>query len=120
MVSIREEGFKETFKALKKLDAEAPKKLKKIAKDAAEIVAEETRNTAPVRSGLLASKWKAGATAKGADVRATGPVYLAVQTWGYPSHNIEKNLYPHRALDSKESEFKELLIEGVEELVNEF
>jgi hypothetical protein len=104
MPEIKIEGFTKLNKELKQVDKELPKALKKIAKDAAEIVAQESRGTAPVLSGALKAKIKTGATQKGAQVKITGLPYAAPIVFGWRAHNIKPNPFIYDALDKRRGE----------------
>lgn len=117
MPSIKIEGLRELSAHLKKVSADLPKELKKVSKDAAEIVAAEARTIVPVRSGRLRNKIQAGATLKGADVRAMGLPYAAVIHFGWKRHNIRPNPFLYKALDSRREEVIAKFEEGLHDLI---
>ncbi len=117
MPAVRIDGLRELSRDLKKLSAELPKELKAVSKDAAEIVADESRTLAPVRSGKLRGKVKAGATAKGGDVRIGGLPYAGPIVFGWRKHNIEPNPFIFTALDKRRDEVIEKFEKGIDALV---
>ena len=104
MPTIKIEGLKELHQNLKKLSDKLPKELKTVSKDAAEIVATEARTLAPVLTGRLRGRVKAGATAKGGDVRIMGLVYAKPIVFGWKRHNIAPNPFIYHALDNRRDE----------------
>lgn len=117
MPSIKIEGLKELSGHLKKLSAELPKELKAVSKDAAEIVATEARGIVPVRTGRLRGQIKAGATAKGGDVRVSGLVYAKPIHFGWAKHNIRPNPFIYKARDKRHDEVIAKFEKGLNDLV---
>jgi hypothetical protein len=115
--AIQIEGLKELSKNLKRVSDQLPKELKAVSKDAAEIVASESRTMAPVLTGRLRDRVKAGATAKGADVRIMGLVYAPPIVFGWRKHNIRPNPFIYRALDKRRDEVIERFEKGVNALI---
>lgn len=104
MPAIQIEGLKQLSKNLKQVSNKLPKELKAASKDAAEIVAAESRTLAPVLTGRLRGRVKAGATVKGADVRIMGLVYAPPIVFGWRKHNIAPNPFIYKALDRRRDE----------------
>lgn len=117
MVDVKIQGIKSLSRELKKLSDELPKELKKIGKDAAEIVAVEARGIVPVLSGRLRNKIKAGATTKGGDVRVSGLPYANPIHFGWRKHNIRPNPFLYNALDSRTAEVIEAYSRGIGDLL---
>lgn len=104
MASIQVQGLKELQSGLKKLDGGMDKELKKIAKDSADVVAQEARSIVPVRSGKLQSAIKASGLAKGGVVRVGGLPYHRVIHFGWAAHNIRPSPFLYDALDKRRDE----------------
>lgn len=117
MPSIKIEGLSKLSKNLKQLDAQLPKELKSVSKDAAELVAEEGRTLAPVRTGRLRGAIRAGATAKGGDVRITGLIYAKPIHFGWKRHHIQPNPFLYKALDKRRAEVIAKFEKGLHDLV---
>lgn len=117
MPSVKIEGLKELSAHFKKLSAELPKELKAVSKDAAEIVATEARGIVPVLSGKLRGKIKAGATAKGGDVRVNGLVYAKPIHFGWKRHNIKPNPFLYKARDKRVDEVIAKFQKGLHDLI---
>lgn len=118
MPAIKIEGLAALSRDLKKVSADLPKKLQAVSKDAAEIVATEGRILAPKRSGRLAGMIKAGATAKGADVRINGLVYAGPVHFGWRKHNIEPNPFLYDALDKRRDEVFDKFEDGLSAFID--
>ena len=117
MPSVKIEGLSKLSRELKKLSADLPKELKTVSKDAAEIVASEARTIVPIRTGRLRSRIKAGATAKGGDVRVSGLIYAKPIHFGWARHHIRPNPFVYHALDSRRAEVIEKFRDGVHDFV---
>lgn len=115
-VRVSIDGAVELRSALRKISKELPSKVVSNAnKKAAEVVAKEARNRAPVQSGrggaipgggqLKASIRALGSQRRGevAMGRARIP-YAAVQEFGWPGHNISKKLIVYGAVRAKRPE----------------
>lgn len=117
MPSIKIEGLSKLSKDLKQLSTTLPKELQAVSRDAAEIVAIEGRTLAPVRSGRLRGFIKAGATARGADVRISGLIYANPIHFGWKKHHIKPNPFLYRALDNRRDAVIQQFEKGLHDLV---
>lgn len=72
MDAIRIDGLAELNRALRKLDKEAPKQLRLVGNQAAEIVVEDTKPDVPQESGKAARTVRAASTRTASQVKAGG------------------------------------------------
>jgi HK97 gp10 family phage protein len=102
---VQIEGAKELRKALKRMGADV-KDLTEINREAAETVASQARDRAPVLSGALRASIKSSATKTKGVVRAGGKAipYAGVIHFGWPRHNIAPQPFIFDALDSRKDE----------------
>lgn len=122
-VGIRVTGLDEVRRGLRALQADLPKELTRIHRQAAETVAEAARRKAPRRSGRLAGSVKPQAGQKYARVAAgrklvpyAGPIHF-----GWPKRNIRPQpfltdaIHEHapRVLDDYLRELTDLMAEAV-------
>lgn len=73
MAQIQVKGLREVQAALRKVDSELPKALRRVNLAAAEIVAQEARRRAPVKTGKLRKSIKAQGQQRGASVKGGTP-----------------------------------------------
>lgn len=125
---VKVEGITAFVRELKELDERLPLVIKGVGLSAALLVAREAVREAPVGNpidddhpGLLARSIRFGATPTGAwvSVGSARVLYAGPIIFGWGEHNIEKNLFPFRALDAKRLEVFKLYDEGVSRLVDE-
>ena len=115
--TVRIEGLSKLRRELKAVDAALPKELNKIGKDAAGLIADTARGSAPSLSGTFAAKIKPGATAKGAYVALKGLVYAKVIHFGWPRHNIAPQPVIYEALDDRRGEVIDRYRDGINKLL---
>ncbi len=97
-------GAKELRKALKKMGADV-KDLTAINKKAAETVADEARERAPILTGVLRKTIRARATkTRGYVTAGTGIPYAGVIHFGWPRHGISPQPFIFDALDARKDE----------------
>lgn len=97
------------------------KDLKAVNREAASIVADEAKETAPHATGQLARTVRAGATQKAGVVRAgnNGKVpYAGVINYGWPGHNIKATHFANKAAKATEPEWTALYSQAVEKIIN--
>lgn len=124
--SVRVEGLAKLQRDLKQLDRGLTTEVKAVNKEAAELVASEIRDRAPVGSGRdkhpgrLRKSVRAGATLTAGVVRignASTP-YNKPVTFGWPAHNIRPNPFPYVGLDVRRAEvirLYEVRVKAIEE-----
>lgn len=119
--AIQVSGLKRTVRELKKLDAETPKAVKALNREAATIVAVDAAARAPKRSGKLARSIRPGATQSAGTVRAGSKAipYAAPIHFGWPSHNIAPQPFLYQALDHRRLEVVAAYEHGIHKLVAE-
>jgi hypothetical protein len=100
--TVRVSGDQRLIETLQRASIDVTE-LKKLNKEAAEVVATVAGNTAPVRTGRLGRSARAGATKKAGIVRignnTTTPYANPIQ-WGWPARNIQPT---HFATDAAKS-----------------
>lgn len=119
-VSVQVDGLKKLQRDLKKAENGLTKDVKAVNKEAAEIVAQEVRTRAPVRSGRLKKSVRAGATLTSGVVRignASTP-YSKPIIFGWPKHHIKPNPFPYTALDVRRAEVMYLYEKRISEIVD--
>jgi hypothetical protein len=117
-VQIDASGLQALGRDLKKAGDGLDKELKKVGKDAAELVAVHARqSTVPVRTGRLRGRIKAGATLKGGNVSVSGLPYVGPIHFGWRRHNISPNPFLYEALDARADEVLERYGKGVDEVI---
>ncbi|RMH67457.1 MAG: hypothetical protein D6683_17865 [Actinomyces sp.] len=100
-------------------DKDLGRALRQANKAAAEVIAEEARRQAPVRTGRLRSSIRAQATQKGASVKAGSPArvpYASVIHWGWQRRNIAPNPFISRAIERRIDEARAAYAEALDEL----
>lgn len=80
-IRVEVEGLRELRRDLRAMDAALPKEVSGVLRQAAQIVADEARRRAPVRSGTLAAGYRPGTAGDKALVRTTVP-YAPVHEFG--------------------------------------
>lgn len=78
--AIEVQGLREFSRALKRLDAELPKQLRKALNDAANIVVADAQHKVPKRTGKAAASIKASSTQTAARIKGGG---ARVQYYGW-------------------------------------
>lgn len=116
---VRVTGLRETIKALKTVDANLPKALRTAGLEAAAPVAATAQSRAPVLSGALQSTVRAGATQRGAVVRAGGAKapYAGPIHFGWPARNIKAQPFLYNAADARRSAVVKVYERRVSELI---
>jgi HK97 gp10 family phage protein len=117
-MTIRAEGLKETIKSLEKAGVEV-QDLKAASKKAGNVVADESKSLAPVKSGKLRNSIRASNTKNKSVVRAGGArlPYAAPIHYGWPGHNIEPHPFLTDALSIKHDEVITVYEEELEALI---
>lgn len=118
MASVEVQGLGELRAGLKRLDADLPKELNKVAKASADVVAQEARVLAPKLSGKLAAAIKPLGQAKGGLVKVGGLPYHRVIHFGWARHNISPRPFLYDALDARRDEVVEKFEREVAALVD--
>ena len=118
MAEIKVEGLAELRAGLKQLDEKFPKQLNKVAKDSADVVAQEAKRIVPKLSGKLQSAIKPSGTAKGGLVKVGGLEYHRVIHFGWARHNIRPQPFLYDARDNREAEVLEKFEREVAALVS--
>lgn len=116
---VEVKGLRALSRDLKRVDDDMAKKLREIAKDAAETVASTARTLVPYRSGDLQASIRAGATARSGVVRVgkravpyAGPIHF-----GWLRRHIAPQPFLYQALDRRRTEVVEAFERQVEELI---
>ncbi|OXN01118.1 HK97 gp10 family phage protein [Bifidobacterium vansinderenii] len=112
-------GAKELARGLKKAGADL-KDLRKVNKDAAQIVVPEAKNLAPHQSGRLAASVRAGATQKAGVVRVGSKrvPYAGVINYGWPGHNIRPTRFANTAAKNTEPQWTQLYADAVQKIID--
>lgn len=115
---IQVTGAVELRRALGRMGADL-KDMSKVNREAADIVASEARQRAPVRSGDLRRSVRGGATKTRGTVSAgkRGIPYAGVIHFGWPAHNIEPQPFIYDAVDEKRDDVVNLYRRRVDDLV---
>lgn len=98
------------------------KDLRAVNKQAAQIVAPETKSLAPKgKTGRLAKSVRAGATQKAGVVRVgnKGKVkYAGVINYGWPKHNIKATYFANKAAKNTEPQWTQVYTDAVQKIIN--
>lgn len=118
---VHVEGLKRLTRQLKKLDADAPKKVKALNRRGAAVVAATAAVIAPKRTGRLARNVRPGASAKAGVVRAGGAAvpYAGPIHFGWGARNIEPQPFLYDALDARKDEVFYAYDRGIRQLIDE-
>lgn len=114
--TVHIEGLAKLHRELGQFAAELPKELKQISKSAADLVADTSRDNAPVRKGTLQRAVKSAATVQGAEVRVK-LIYANPIHFGWPAHNIEPQPFVYDAVDERADEAYALFDQGLTDLL---
>jgi hypothetical protein len=117
--TIKFEGQRRLARQLKTLDADAPKAMRALQLESAKLVAADTKQRSPRRSGKLAKSVRAGASKFSAFVRvgsATVP-YAGPIIYGWRAHNITPNPFPYQALEANREKIVAMHAVGINRLV---
>ena len=116
--AVRVRGAAELRRALGNME-DGVKDLTRVQRDAADIVAQESRGLVPVGDGTLRGSIKSRASKTRSSVAAgrRSVVYAGVIHFGWPRHNIEPQPFLYEALDKRHDEVVKLYEDRVSALV---
>lgn len=119
--TVKVEGLSLLQRRLKVLDETAPKAIKALNRESAEVALPFIRELVPVQSGDLLGTVRAGATARSGYVRAGSSAvpYAPPIHWGWPARDIVASLFLTRGLGAAEPTIVAGWRKGVLELVDE-
>ncbi len=111
---------REVRNALRRVDVKLPRELRKVNKEAADMVARATQPEIPTVTGRLKKSTRAQATTTTAAVKSGSPArtpYAGPIHFGWPKHNIEPNEYIYRGLKKVEKKVIKLYERGIAKLM---
>lgn len=98
--AVEVKGLRELTSSLKTFEKDVAKAPQRINKEAAVLVAQAARGTAPRRSGRLAASNRPGAYGVSAYVKSS-LIYSPVIHFGWPHHHIRPQPWLYEALDQR-------------------
>lgn len=113
-------GLRQFMKQLEQLGVDVAD-MKSAMNRIGNIVAQEARQLAPVRSGRLAASIRPSLAKNSATIRAgsVGVPYAAPIHFGWPRRNIQKNPFLYNASDAKRDEVVAAISEELNKLVEQ-
>lgn len=126
MAALRVDGLDKLQRALRRAgETDVPKRLKQVAKDAAQLVADEAARRTPVKTGRLRNSIRAAGQAKQGLVRMgtskvpyAGPIDFGGYPKGRPFKSKGRILYP--ALDAASAEVERFYERAIDDALKDF
>lgn len=118
-------GLRQTQRALRQVSEDSRADMKDVHRAAAEIVAEDARKRAPVRSGRLRSSIRGTAVLTGGRVRigyggGRPAQYGGPTHFGWPARRIRPQPFVYDALDPRRPDVLKLYEERMDELTKKY
>jgi len=115
------DGLREAVRDLQKIGAEVDD-LKEVFTSIGAMVATDAVALAPKRSGALASSLKPTKTKNKAAVRGGGArvPYAGAINYGWPSRNMEAQLFLQKAIDQNADKATEMMDEGISKIITKY
>ncbi len=116
------EGLREVQKALRDLSDDLKDSMKETHRKAAEIVANDAKRIAPVRTGQLAASIRAGAVRTGGRVRigSGGVPYAGPIHFGWPARRITPQPFVYEALDPRRADVAAIYADRLNQLIVQY
>lgn len=121
------ENEAEFRRAVRKLGADARKRVKEVDKSVATMIGQAAEPLAPELTGALRRSIKAGADQKGGTVKAGTAArvkYAPMQHWGWKAHGIHPSLFILRAIANvaamKGGEISQYYLEEIKKAIGDF